>query len=121
MSLKETNCPLVGGHLGGPASPDRRKVLTGERTSLVERNPEGLELLPGPADPNSQDEAATAESVEVGGHARRLERVSVGEDRDCGPKLDPPCDGGEPSECDERIIERRWILGLDIRSDGHMI
>ena len=119
--LERNKLPVEGGYVVGPKRLDRGEVFIREPPSPVEGDGERLELLFRPPHPDSKDEAAAAELVEVRDHARSLKRVPVGEDGDRGAKLDPGRDSGEPSESDERIIEWRRVPGVNIRSNRHMI
>src|SRR6266540_2688550 len=119
--LERNKLPVEGGYVVGPKRLYGGEVFIREPPTPVERDGKRLELLLRPAHPDSKNQAAAAELVEVRGHARSLKGVPVGEGRDRGAKLDPRRDSGEPSEYDERIIKRRGVLRLNIRRNRHMI
>src|SRR5207247_8944049 len=92
-----------------PARLDRLEILVRHRTALFEGDAERLELLLGPADPDAEDEASVTQAIDLRGHARGLERMTVGDDDDRRAQLDPACLRGEPPQGRERPPDRRWV------------
>ena len=87
----------------------------------MERHAQRVELLARPADADAQDEAAPAQPVDIGGHARGLDGMAVGQDDHRRAELDAPGEPGEPGERGERIVERRGVARLHVGRDRHVI
>src|SRR5439155_22854493 len=104
-----------------PARLDRLEILVRHRTARFEGDAERLELLLGPADPAAEDEASVTQAIDLRGHARGLERMTVGDDDDRRAQLDPACLRGEPPQRRERLPERRRIACGHVGCDRDVI
>ena len=77
--LKGNEFPVVTGHVIRPECVNRSQILIGNSCPARKRNPECLELLPGPAQPGSQNETSMAELIDIGADAGHLQGMTVGE------------------------------------------
>src|SRR5205823_7282833 len=75
-------------HVVHPTDLHRFEILIGDGAAMLEVDVQRGELLLRPADANAEDKAAAAEHIDVGNQTRRLQRVTIWHDRDCGSQFD---------------------------------
>jgi len=104
-----------------PGGADREQVLVGQPAALAERDAERVELLPEPADADAEDQPATAEVIEVGGHPGDQQGMPVGHDDHRGAEQNSVGDAGQPGQRGERLVERRRVLLRDVGGDRDVV
>ena len=120
-ALEADEAPLVARHVLGPAGLDGAQIVIGHGPTLVEGEPQRLELLLRPSHADPEDESPARELVDHGGGARRLERMTIGDDDDRGAQLHPLGHPREPAEHGQGLVEGRGIAALDVGRDGHVV
>ena len=88
-----------------PEPMDDLELLVGHRPALLEGDPERVELLHHPADPDPEDQATFREVVDRRGDLGPGERMAIGHDQHAHPERDLFGAAGEEREARERLEE----------------
>jgi hypothetical protein len=107
--------------LVAPGGGDRPQVVVGLGAALVEPSAERVELLPGPSDPDAEDQPTAAQVGEVGRHPGDEQGMPVRHDEDRGAEPHPFGDPGQPRQRGEGLVERGGVLVGDVRRDDNVV
>ena len=112
---------LKGRHVLTPKEPKRLQVLVGHGAALVVGDSQSLELLLGPANAYSQNEASSAQLIHAGAGSRGLKDATVGKDNHRGADLNALGYSRQPTQGGKWLVEGSGIPRLHIGGDGDVV